>query len=50
MSTADRLGIIAAFEAAWQRKATSEKMERLQCVQHVFLVRLTKTSRHSANK
>lgn len=36
MNTADRLGIIAAFKAAWQLKATPEEMERLQCVQHVF--------------
>jgi len=39
MSTADRLGIIAAFEAAWQRKATREETERLQRVQSVLGVK-----------
>lgn len=39
MRTADRLGIIAAFEAAWQRKATLEEMERLQRVQSVLGVK-----------
>lgn len=39
MSTGDRLGIIGAFEAAWQRKATHEEMERLQRVQSVLGVK-----------
>lgn len=39
MRTADRLGIIAAFEVAWQRKATPEEMVRLQRVQSVLGVK-----------
>jgi hypothetical protein len=39
MSTAERLGIVAAFEAAWQRKATPEEAERLHRVQSVLGVK-----------
>lgn len=39
MNTSGRLGIVEAFEAAWQRKATPEEAERLHRVQTVLGVK-----------
>ena len=39
MSTPGRLGIVEAFEAAWQRKATPEEADRLHRVQTVLGVK-----------
>src|SRR6218665_4052952 len=39
MNTPGRLGIIEAFEAAWQRRATPEEADRLHRVQTVLGVK-----------
>ncbi|TXH12243.1 MAG: hypothetical protein E6R02_05115 [Gammaproteobacteria bacterium] len=39
MNTPGRLGIVDAFEAAWQRRATPEEADRLHRVQSILGVK-----------